>query len=109
MMGVWERIMMGFVPSPYMVTIDLLEVECLIRGYQHDLQNIFQWHGVVLNLHVMKNYQLSRPWVYTFRLGTRLANYFFSTLTMVDQQPFRVMKAGVLCVLFGACSVSWEF
>ena len=36
LMGIWERMMMGFAPSPYMVTKDLLEVECLIRGDRHE-------------------------------------------------------------------------
>ena len=77
MMGVWEGMMMGFAPSPYMVTTDLLEVKCLIRGDQHDLQNTFQWYRVVLNLPGMKDYQQSHPWVYTLRLDTRLANGLF--------------------------------
>ena len=53
--------MMGFPPSPYMFTTDLLEVECLIRGGRRDLKHFFQWFKVVLNLPGMNEYQPSRP------------------------------------------------
>ena len=53
---VWERTMMGFAPSPYMVTKNLLEVECLIRGDRHDRKYVCQWLRIVLNLPGMKRY-----------------------------------------------------
>ena len=76
-MGIWERMMMRFTPSPYMVTKDLLEVECLIRGDRHERKNVFQWSRVVLNLPGMKDYQATRPWVYKIRLDNKLANDLF--------------------------------
>ena len=39
-----------------MITKELLEVEYLIREDQNDLNNVFQWDRVVLNLHGMKDY-----------------------------------------------------
>lgn len=88
MMGVWEKMMMGFASSPYLITKYLLEVEYLTRGYQYDLQNVFQWYRSILNLPGMKDYQTSCPWLYTLRVDIRLANDFFSTLMIVDQQLF---------------------
>ena len=39
--GCWERILMGFSPSPYMVTKDLMEVEMMIRGNRRAPGNTF--------------------------------------------------------------------
>ena len=101
--------MMGFAPSPYMVTKDLLEVKCFIRGDRHDRKNVCQWLRIVLNLHGMKIYQPFRPW-YIKLEGTRnLLMIYVSILTMVGRQSFQLRKDGMSSVLLEACLVSWEF
>ena len=62
--GYWERILMRFSPSPYMVTKGLMEVELMIRGNRRDPKNTFGWKRVVLNLPGTPKYDSSMPWVY---------------------------------------------
>ena len=76
---------MGFDPSPYMVTRDLLEVECLIRGDRHDRKNVFQLLIIVLKLPGIKGYQPSRPWVYKLEWTRNLLMICFSILTIVGR------------------------
>ena len=40
---------MGFSPSPYFVTKDMLIVEKAVRGVSWDGDNVFKWVNVVLN------------------------------------------------------------
>ena len=62
--GCWERMLMGFSPSPYMVTKDLMEVEMMIRGNRRAPGNTFGWKEIVLNLPGTCKYDASIPWVY---------------------------------------------
>ena len=101
--------MTGFASSFYMIANDLLEVECLIRGDRHDLTNVYQWLRIVLNPPGMKGCQPSRSWVYKIRVDEKLANDFFSILTMVGRYPFLLRKDDVPCVILEACLGSWEF
>ena len=48
--GCWERMLMGFSPSPFWITKDLMEVEMMLRGNRRAPGNDFGWNKVVLNL-----------------------------------------------------------
>ena len=73
-----KRITMGFGPSPYLVTKDMLVVEEGVRGVRLDPENVFRWHTVTLNLPGMDKYESSRTWVYKVRYdGTMAADLFF--------------------------------
>ena len=63
----WTRMLMGFAPSPYFVTKDMLIVEKLVRGDRWDGDNVFRWVNVVLNLPGLDRYDPSLPWVYKVR------------------------------------------
>ena len=63
----WSRMMMGFSPSPYFVTKDMLIVERAVRGDRCDEDNVFRWVNVVLNLHGLDRYDPNLPWVYKVR------------------------------------------
>ena len=74
----WERILMGFGPSPYFVTKDMMVIEEALRGLRSDVKNVFRWLKVVLNLPGMKSYDSSRPWVYRVRSdGSLTADIFW--------------------------------
>ena len=76
--GWWERMIMGFGPSPYLVTKDMLVVEERVRGSRWDSENVFRWHSVTMNLPGMSKYNPSKPWVYKVRQdGTMAADLFF--------------------------------
>ena len=69
---------MGFGPSPYLVTKDMLVVEERVMGERLDSENIFRWHKVTLNLPGMDEYDPSKPWVCKVRQdGTIAADLFF--------------------------------
>ena len=55
---------MGFSPSPYFVTKDMLIVEKAVRDDRWDGDNFFKWVNVVLNLPGLDLYDPSLPWVY---------------------------------------------
>ena len=63
----WKIMIMGFEPSPYLATKDMSVVEERVRDARLDLQNVFRWHKVTLNLPGMDKYEPSRPWVYKVR------------------------------------------
>jgi len=44
----WECMLMGFRPSPYLTTQDLMRLEPLLKGNRHDPRNVFRWERVVL-------------------------------------------------------------
>ena len=75
--GWWERMLMGFAPSPYQVTKDLMKVEMMIRGDRKAVGNIFGWKKVVLNLPGTSSYDPSMPWVYKVRGDNKVATYLF--------------------------------
>ena len=53
--GWWGRMIMGFGPSPYLVTKDMMVVEERARGTRLDPTHIFRWCKVILNLPGMEN------------------------------------------------------
>ena len=77
--GCWERMLMGFSPSPYLVTKDLMEVEMMIRGDKRDPGNTFGWKKIVLNLPGIRHDDLSMPWVYNVGIDDKVASdlYFY--------------------------------
>lgn len=46
----WEKILIGFAPSPYFVTKDMLKVKKMTKGSHLDSSNMFRWLSVTLNL-----------------------------------------------------------
>ena len=46
--GWWTRMFMGFSPSPYFVTKDMLIVEKLVRGEILETKNAFRWKMLIL-------------------------------------------------------------
>ena len=52
---------MGFSPSPYFVSKDMLVIEEVVRGSRFDLHNIFRGEKVMLNLPCTENYNPAQP------------------------------------------------
>ena len=73
----WERMLMGFRPSPYLTTQDLMRLEPLLKGNQHDPKNVFRWECVVLNLPGISSYTPRKPWVYRVRADNVMAADLF--------------------------------
>ena len=73
----WERMLMGFAPSPYFVIKDLMELENMVRGNRKDPANVFCWEKVILNLPGMPSYDPTRPWVYKVRADKHIASDVF--------------------------------
>ena len=73
----WERMLMGFRPSPYLTTRDLMRLEPMLKGNRHDPNNVFRWERVVLNLPGMSNYTPRKHWVYRVRADGVLAADLF--------------------------------
>ena len=74
----WERMMMGFSPSPYFVTKDMLFVERIAKGCRFDEDNVYRWKEVILNLPGMISYDTTLPWVYKAREdGSIAADIYF--------------------------------
>lgn len=48
-------------PSLYFVTKDILIFEKAVRGYKSDIEKIFRWNNVTLNLPSFGSYDLSFP------------------------------------------------
>ena len=72
-----ERILMGFSPSPYLVTKDLVEVGWMIRDYKKLSGKILEWKKVILNIPGIYHYDPSIPWVYKVGLYNKIATYIF--------------------------------
>ena len=53
--------MMGFAPSPYFVTKDMLVVEMMMKGLDIDSSNVYRWAAVRFNLPGMKIYDPTLP------------------------------------------------
>ena len=81
----WERMSMGFSPSPYLLTKDLMVVQQIIRGDRRASNNIFGWKKVILNLPGAHCYNSSMPWVYNVTRDNEIAADLFSTLMMGGQ------------------------
>ena len=69
----WNRLLMGFRPSPYIATRHLLCARRYLLGDRFDKDNPFCWEKVVLNLPGMDDYDPRRPWVYKQRFDGRIA------------------------------------
>ena len=63
----WERMLMGFRPSPYFTTRSLKRVEIFLRGDRLEDRNVFRWESVVFNLPGDPSYTPTRPRVYRVR------------------------------------------
>ena len=74
----WERMLMGFRPSPYCTTQDMRRIDLFLRGQADNPNNVFRWDKVVLNLPGMKNYTSTRPRVFRIRKDGVLAADLFS-------------------------------
>jgi len=59
----WERLLMGFRPSPYTTIRQLLWGEEMVRGDQLDPKNIFRWNRIRLNLPGSPDFDPILPWV----------------------------------------------
>ena len=57
----WERLFMGFRPSPYLTTRDMMRLEPRLRGARDREENVFRWHKVILNLPGNLSYDPSQP------------------------------------------------
>ena len=51
----WERMMMGYSPSPYVVTKDILIVENITKGCRFNGDNVYRWKKVIFNLPGMES------------------------------------------------------
>ena len=73
----WNRMLMGFKPSPYIATMSFAWSEELIIGNYTCPDNPFYWDSVKLNLPGQVNYQPELPWVYCWdSTQNRLPGYF---------------------------------
>jgi hypothetical protein len=73
----WERLLMGFKPSPYLTTCSMRRIESFLKGNSDDPENVFRWAYVILNLPGSPNYNPSKPWVYKVRSDGIMAGDLF--------------------------------
>lgn len=73
----WERLFMGFRPSPYLTTRDMMRLEPRLRGARDREENVFRWHKVILNLPGNLSYDPSQPRVYKVRKDGTMASDLF--------------------------------
>ena len=64
---------MGFSPSPYFVSKDMLVIEEAVSGSRFDLHNVLRWANIILNLSCTGNFNPARPWVYKVRSDDSIA------------------------------------
>ena len=81
----WERLLMGFKPSPYATTREMKKIEGWLKGNKNDMKNVFRWCKVILNLPGKENYNPARPWVYLVREDGTIASDLFSYID--DYRP----------------------
>ena len=74
----WERMLMGFRPSPYCTTRDMRRIDLFLRGAADDPNNVFRWSKVVLNLPGKETYTSTRPRVFRVRADGVMAADLFS-------------------------------
>jgi hypothetical protein len=73
----WERMLMGFKPSPYLTTRELHRVHEFLCGNRHCSTNVFRWDKVIMNLPGSAGYTPDMPRVYRVRKdGTLAADLF---------------------------------
>ena len=75
----WERMLMGFCPSPYITTQTYAWGEEMIVGNYTDQNNPFFWDQVILNLPGSTNYNPALPWVYKWRSEKKSMPSFMET------------------------------
>jgi hypothetical protein len=73
----WERLLMGFKPSPYLTTRSMRRIEAFLKGNSDDPDNVFRWSYVILNLPGSPNYNPGKPWVYKVRADGVMAGDLF--------------------------------
>ena len=76
---------MGFKPSPYATTREMKKIEGWLKGNKNDMNNVFRWCKVILNLPGKENYNPARPWVYLVREDGTIASDLFSYID--DYRP----------------------
>jgi hypothetical protein len=73
----WERMLMGFKPSPYCTTRSMRRIEGKLKGAMDDEENVFRWDHINMNLPGSVDYTSSKPWIYKVRKdGTMAADLF---------------------------------
>jgi hypothetical protein len=70
----WTRLLMGFRPSPYLATQQLLKANNYLMGDRRDEANPFHWTRIVLNLPGDPNYDPTRDFVYKLHPSGAIAN-----------------------------------
>jgi hypothetical protein len=65
--GKWNRCAMGFCPCPFFTIQALAWLEEKIFGNRNDLENVFHWEALKMNLPGSATYNPSKPWVYKER------------------------------------------
>jgi hypothetical protein len=63
----WNRIAMGFRPSPFCAIQIMAWLDDTVFGDHLDQENLFRWYVAELNLRGMPSYSPSKPWVYKNR------------------------------------------
>ena len=94
---VWSRLIMGFSPSPYLATQQLLRAHHFLIGDRRDESNPFHWERIVLNLPGMETYDPRRPRVYKVRKDGSIAA---DVHTYIDDLR---ISAPTMAILWKAC------
>ena len=74
----WERMLMGFRPSPYCTTREMRRIDLFLRGARTNPSNVFRWDKVILNLPGSPEYTSTRPKVFKVRKDLTMAADLFS-------------------------------
>lgn len=70
----WTRLLMGFRPSPYLATQQLLKANNYLMGDRREESNPFHWSKIVLNLPGDPDYDPTRDFVYKLHPSGDIAN-----------------------------------
>ena len=71
---------MGFFPSLYLVTKNLMVVDQTIRGDRRSRGNIFRWKKIILNLPGTNSHDSSMPWVYKVGWDSEIAGDLYGNV-----------------------------
>jgi hypothetical protein len=74
----WERLLMGFKPSPYLTTRSMRRIDPFLKGNMDDPENVFRWFTVILNLPGDDSYNPAKPRVYKIRKEGEIAGDLFT-------------------------------
>lgn len=69
--------MIGYTPSPWFFTKDILIVGSINKDCRLDLENVYRWDAVKLNLPGMKSYKPTLPWVFKGREDGSIVVYLY--------------------------------